>query len=87
MTGRRALVGLSLICALAFTAFSAASASAAPTTEGTTAYTCVADPTNHASRTQPIMATSPTPTVTRQRFLQKRVHSNTCRFPKELKQQ
>jgi hypothetical protein len=39
MTGRRALVGLSLLCALAFTAFSAASASAA--TSGTTPVTCV----------------------------------------------
>jgi hypothetical protein len=47
MTGRRALVGLSLLCALAFTAFSAASASAATTTEGTTAVTCVEDPTHH----------------------------------------
>jgi len=47
MTGRRALIGLSLLCALAFTAFSAASASAATTTEGTTAVTCVAEPLNH----------------------------------------
>ena len=37
MTGRRAVIGLTVLCALAFSAFSAASASAA----GTTAYTCV----------------------------------------------
>jgi hypothetical protein len=37
MTGRRAVVGLSLLCALAFSAFGAASASAV----GTTAFTCV----------------------------------------------
>lgn len=39
MTGRRVVVGLSLLCALAFTAFGAASASAAG---GTTQFTCVA---------------------------------------------
>jgi hypothetical protein len=36
MTGRKALVGLSLLCALVFSAFAASSASA----EGTTAFTC-----------------------------------------------
>jgi hypothetical protein len=40
MTGRRAIVGLSLLCALAFCAFAAPSASAA----GTTAVTCVETP-------------------------------------------
>jgi hypothetical protein len=50
MTGRRALVGLSLLCALAFTAFSAASASAA--TSGTTPVTCVdTAPTNNGDYT------------------------------------
>jgi hypothetical protein len=50
MTGRRALVGLSLLCALAFTAFSAASASAA--TSGTTPVTCVdTSPTNNGDYT------------------------------------
>lgn len=38
MTGRRAVIGLSLLCALAFTAFAAPSAQA-----GTTAFTCVKD--------------------------------------------
>jgi hypothetical protein len=36
MTGRRAIIGLSLICALAFAAFGAANASAL----GTTQFTC-----------------------------------------------
>jgi hypothetical protein len=49
MTGCRALVGFSLLCALAFTAFSAPRASAA--TSGTTAVTCVPDATNHGDYT------------------------------------
>ncbi len=40
MNGRRAVIGLSLLCALLFSAFAAQSASA---TVGTTAFTCVLD--------------------------------------------
>jgi len=44
MIGRRGIVGLSLLCALLFSAFAAQSASAALTTsKNTTAFTCVKD--------------------------------------------
>jgi hypothetical protein len=42
MNGRRAIVGLCMLCALVFSAFAAQGAAAA--TKGTTAFTCIQDP-------------------------------------------
>jgi hypothetical protein len=59
MTGRRALVGLSLLCALVFSAFAASSASAA--TSGLTAVTCKEGGTKDFSRAHCAKADAVTP--------------------------
>jgi hypothetical protein len=59
MTGRRALVGLSLLCALVFSAFAASSASAA--TSGLTAVTCKAGAAKDFSRAHCAKADAVTP--------------------------